>query len=47
MIADGQISVFVNNAEEPSLVVEELTERTGGAVVLSASGYGIIANPLC
>jgi hypothetical protein len=44
VIEDRQVSVFVNGASEPSLVVKELTDRTGGAVGLFCYGYGLIAN---
>jgi hypothetical protein len=41
-----KVSVFVNNAEEPSLVVNELSERTGGWVGLWTGNYsdGTFAN---
>ncbi|MCI0539447.1 MAG: hypothetical protein L0Z50_29915 [Verrucomicrobiales bacterium] len=39
-----QVKVFVNGAPEPSLVVNELSDRPGGSVGLWAGGYGAIAN---
>lgn len=44
VLENRQVSVYVNNAEEPSLVVPELTERTGGSVGLWCYGYGVISN---
>jgi|SRR5881394_657887 len=38
------VKVFVNGAPEPSLVVNELSERPGGSVGLWCNGYGVIAN---
>jgi hypothetical protein len=38
------VKVFVNGATEPSLVVNELSDRTGGSVGLWWNGYGVIAN---
>jgi hypothetical protein len=34
VIANGKISVFVNDATTPCLVVDELTQRTGGMIGL-------------
>lgn len=39
-----KVSVFVNDAKEPSLVVDELTARNGGGVGLWCNGFGSIAN---
>lgn len=39
-----KLSVFVNGASEPSLVVDELSPRAGGSVGLWANGVGRIAN---
>ena len=39
-----QVKVFVNDAPEPCLAVNDLSERTGGAVGLWCNGYGVIAN---
>ena len=39
-----QISVFVNNAEEPALQVTELSNRSGGSVGIWCFGYGVISN---
>ena len=39
-----QVKVFVNGATEPSLVVNELSDRPGGSVGLWCNGYGVIAN---
>jgi hypothetical protein len=44
VVAKPKVSVFVNGAAEPSLVVDELTARTGGSVGLMVTKYGIIAN---
>lgn len=41
---DRRIQVFVNNANEPSLDVKELSDRTGGSVGIYCFGYGVIAN---
>ncbi|MEO6245800.1 MAG: hypothetical protein ABIQ12_10215 [Opitutaceae bacterium] len=43
-IAAKKIRVFVNGAREPSLVVDELSARTGGSVGLWCQGVGTIAN---
>ena len=39
-----QVKIFVNGASEPSLVVDELSARTGGSVGLWCNGYGVLAN---
>ena len=44
VVAKPKVSVFVNGAVEPSLVVDELTARTGGSVGLYFFNYGVIAN---
>lgn len=44
VIEDRKVSVYVNGASKPSLVVNELSDRTGGAVGLFCNGYGLIAN---
>ncbi len=44
VIEKRQVKVFVNGATEPSLVVNELSNRTGGSVGLWWNGYGVIAN---
>lgn len=38
------VSVFVNGATDPSLVVNELSARDGGGVGLWCNGFGFIAN---
>lgn len=43
-VAAKQVRVFVNGAKEPSLVVSELSPRTGGSVGLWCQGVGTIAN---
>ena len=43
-INDRRIRVFVNNANEPSLDVKELSDRSGGSVGIYCFGYGVIAN---
>ena len=44
VVKQRQVTVYVNGAEAPSLVVSELSERTGGSVGLWCNGYGVIAN---
>ena len=44
VVAKPKVSVFVNGATEPSLMVDELTERKGGSVGLFVTKYGVIAN---
>jgi len=44
VVEKRQVKVFVNGATEPSLVVNELTDRPGGSVGLWCNGYGVIAN---
>jgi len=44
VIEKRQVQVFVNGATEPSLVVNELSDRTGGSVGLWWNSYGVIAN---
>lgn len=44
VVAKPKVSVFVNGATEPSLVVNELTERPGGSVGLWCNGFGLIGN---
>lgn len=44
VIEKRQVKVFVNGATEPSLVVNELSDRNGGSVGLWWNGYGVIAN---
>ena len=39
-----KVSVFVNNATKPSLVADELSERTAGSVGLWGFHFGMIAN---
>jgi hypothetical protein len=44
VVQKPKVSVFVDGAKEPSLVVEELTARTGGSVALWCNGFGSLAN---
>ncbi len=44
VIEGRQVRVFVNGASEPSLVVNELSDRKGGAVGIMSYGYGVMAN---
>jgi len=44
VLENRQVKVFVNGALKPSLVVNELSERSGGSVGLWCNGYGVIAN---
>ncbi|MCX6168862.1 MAG: hypothetical protein NTX65_05970 [Ignavibacteriales bacterium] len=43
-IMNREIKVYVNNADDPSLVVKELSNRKDGSVGLWCNGFGIIAN---
>jgi hypothetical protein len=44
VIQNPEIKVYVNNANDPSLVVKELSDRKDGSVGLWCNGFGIIAN---
>lgn len=44
VVQKPKVSVFVDGAKEPSLVVSELTDRTAGSVALWCNGFGAIAN---
>jgi len=44
VVEKRQVKVFVNGATEPSLVVNEMSDRPGGSVGLWCGGYGVIAN---
>ena len=44
VVKDGQIKVFVNGADEPSLAVASLNDKGIGSVGLWCYGYGVIAN---
>jgi hypothetical protein len=45
IVVEGRVvKVFVNDAQEPSLTVPELSDRSGGSVGLWCYGYGVIAN---
>ena len=44
VVARPKISVFVNGASKPSLVVNELSDRSGGSIGLWCQGVGTIAN---
>lgn len=44
VIQKPEIKVYVNGADDPSLVVKELSDRKGGSVGLWCNGFGIIAN---
>jgi hypothetical protein len=44
VVEKRKVKVFVNGATEPSLVVDELSDRPGGSVGLWCNGYGVIAN---
>lgn len=43
-IDNRQVKVFVNGETEPTLVVNELSDRSGGSVGLWCNGYGVISN---
>ncbi len=44
VIQKSEIKVYVNGASDPSLVVNELSDRKNGSVGLWCNGFGIIAN---
>jgi hypothetical protein len=44
VVEKRQVKVFVNGAAEPSLVVNELSDRPGGSVGFWCGGYGVFAN---
>ena len=44
VIRDTEIKVYVNNANDPSLAVKELSNRKDGSVGIFCNGFGIIAN---
>ena len=44
IIEKRRVKVYVNGATEPSLEVNELSDRPGGSVGLWCNGYGVIAN---
>lgn len=44
VIENRKVKVFVDGAAQPSLEVDELSDRTGGSVGLWCNGYGVIAN---
>jgi hypothetical protein len=44
IIKKPEIKVYVNNSVEPSLVVNELSEREKGSIGLWCNGYGLISN---
>lgn len=44
VIQNPEIKVYLNNANDPSLVVKELSNRKDGSVGLWCIGFGIIAN---
>ena len=44
VLENREVKVFVNDATEPSLVVNELTDRLAGSVGLWCNGYGVVSN---
>jgi hypothetical protein len=44
VIEKPKISVYVNGASQPSLLVDELSDRRGGSVGIWSNSYGMIAN---
>lgn len=44
LLEGQQISVFVNDAQEPALQVTALNDRSGGSVGIWCYGYGVISN---
>jgi hypothetical protein len=44
VLENRKVTVYVNAATEPSLVVNELSDRPAGSVGLWCNGYGVIAN---
>ncbi len=44
VVQKPEIKVYVNSANDPSLVVNELSDRKDGSVGLWCNGFGIIAN---
>jgi hypothetical protein len=44
VIQKPEVKVYVNGASDPSLVVNELSDRKDGSVGLWCNGFGIIAN---
>ena len=44
VLKERQVSVFVNDSQEPALQVTELSDRSGGSVGIWCFGYGVISN---
>jgi hypothetical protein len=44
VVQKPEVKVYVNNANEPSLIVNELSDRKDGSVGLWCNGFGVIAN---
>ncbi len=44
VVTRPKITVFVNGASTPSLIVDQLADRKDGSVGLWCNGYGVIAN---
>lgn len=44
VINKPEIKVYVNGSKEPSLVVNELSDRDSGSVGLWCNGFGLVAN---
>ena len=44
LVHKPEVRVYVNGATDPSLVVNELSQREDGSVGLWCNGYGMIAN---
>jgi len=44
VVQNPDVKVYVNGANDPSLVVKELSERKNGSIGIWCNGFGIIAN---
>jgi hypothetical protein len=44
VVQKPEVKIYVNGASEPSLIVNELSDRKDGSVGLWCNGFGIIAN---
>lgn len=44
VVQKPEVKVYVNGASDPSLIVNELSDRKDGSVGIWCNGYGIIAN---
>jgi hypothetical protein len=44
VVQKPEVKVYINGANEPSLIVNELSDRKDGSVGLWCNGFGVIAN---